>query len=1070
MIVILNNDGSLYYASKNEYVNQHSNNVNYIDFAFTDLTNEDYTTDIYCELPNKTKVILQGETQLFEVNETEYQGFRTYLSDETTIYPGSLKLIIRSYDKNDNILYSYPLTININATSKVEDEVNITNTEYQKLLSKLNNYLTKYDSHLIRKYDSLALANNDLENIPTNAYVLIDGDNYSLYKKVDGAFEEVLNSIENIEGLNDLLKTFANDINGVGSSLYLLNDEDRISRIVTLKTINGNSLIGSGNLETILREDLNDYTTTADLENQYVKKEQIIANSDSDIDDILYKVKLLDKVYKIDYRTKTSQLENDSDFLTSTQVYLKSETYTQEEIKTLINAIKTIQFKTYDSYEDLPETGESNVIYLVAHSHESESDVKDEYIWLEDESKYELIGNTDIDLSGYATKTALESIEVRVSTNENDIASLETNLTSEISARKESDTTLQASIDTEKTRATTKETEIANNLTSEISRAKSQETTLQNNIDTNSSSITNLTNTLNEEIDTLETALSNEETTRTTNDTALQTLIEEEITRAKAQETTLQTNIDNVEKEIPSKTSQLTNDSNFAYTTDLTSYYTKTQSDILFATKQDNLTASDSIDITNNVVSLNTDYIRANEDDTASTTLNNIKIGDNTYKVVYAKNLSEFTNDSGFITATYLTDNNYATISDIPTKLSELTNDSGFITKSVSNLTNYLTSEETYDRETIKALITAGSAAAASWLVVDALPNEGASNILYLVKDEHSTNDLYDEYVWVETDSSSFWEKLGNTDIDLSDYITTSELTNTLSSYALTSDIPTKTSELTNDSDYVVSSTLDNYATTSALTTVKNSIPTKTSQLTNNSNYVVSSTLSNYATTSALTTTNSNVSTNSTNIATLQTKVSTLETNINNYVLTSTFNSTLNSYLLKADLPTNVSSFTNDSGYLISSDLSNYALTSDIPTKTSQLTNDSSFTTLTAVKNVIYTKTETDVLLAEKQNTLTFDTSPTSGSTNPVTSGGVYTALSAKQSSLSTTQLTACNSGITSSLVSQISTNTTNISSLSSSKQDKLTAGDNITISNNVISCSISVNTATTAQIDSIFE
>ncbi len=48
-----------------------------------------------------------------------------------------------------------------------------------------------------------------------------------------------------------------------------------------------------------------------------------------------------------------------------------------------------------------------------------------------------------------------------------------------------------------------------------------------------------------------------------------------------------------------------------------------------------------------------------------------------------------------------------------------------------------------------------------------------------------------------------------------------------------------------------------------------------------------------------------------------------------------------------------------------------------------------------------YTKTETDALLARKQNVLTFDNTPTSGSTNPVTSGGVKTALDAKQDTIS---------------------------------------------------------------------
>lgn len=40
-----------------------------------------------------------------------------------------------------------------------------------------------------------------------------------------------------------------------------------------------------------------------------------------------------------------------------------------------------------------------------------------------------------------------------------------------------------------------------------------------------------------------------------------------------------------------------------------------------------------------------------------------------------------------------------------------------------------------------------------------------------------------------------------------------------------------------------------------------------------------------------------------------------------------------------------------------------------------------------------YNKTQVDGLLANKQNTLTFDTTPTSGSTNPVTSGGIVTYL-----------------------------------------------------------------------------
>ena len=45
-----------------------------------------------------------------------------------------------------------------------------------------------------------------------------------------------------------------------------------------------------------------------------------------------------------------------------------------------------------------------------------------------------------------------------------------------------------------------------------------------------------------------------------------------------------------------------------------------------------------------------------------------------------------------------------------------------------------------------------------------------------------------------------------------------------------------------------------------------------------------------------------------------------------------------------------------------------------------------------------YTKSEVDTLLAAKQNTLTFDSTPTANSNNPVTSGGIKTALDGKAS------------------------------------------------------------------------
>ena len=64
-------------------------------------------------------------------------------------------------------------------------------------------------------------------------------------------------------------------------------------------------------------------------------------------------------------------------------------------------------------------------------------------------------------------------------------------------------------------------------------------------------------------------------------------------------------------------------------------------------------------------------------------------------------------------------------------------------------------------------------------------------------------------------------------------YVTTS----TLSAYALTSSIPTNTTQLTNDSGFITTSALSAYALTS-------SIPTNTTQLTNGSGFITTSGLS----------------------------------------------------------------------------------------------------------------------------------------------------------------------------------------------------------------------------------
>lgn len=56
--------------------------------------------------------------------------------------------------------------------------------------------------------------------------------------------------------------------------------------------------------------------------------------------------------------------------------------------------------------------------------------------------------------------------------------------------------------------------------------------------------------------------------------------------------------------------------------------------------------------------------------------------------------------------------------------------------------------------------------------IVDQLPSIGETNIIYLVKKSSSAPDIHDEYVFVD----GKWEKIGNTEIDLSNYYTRAEV------------------------------------------------------------------------------------------------------------------------------------------------------------------------------------------------------------------------------------------------------------------------------------------------------
>jgi len=86
---------------------------------------------------------------------------------------------------------------------------------------------------------------------------------------------------------------------------------------------------------------------------------------------------------------------------------------TQSAVKEAIaDAIGSVTGVKFEIVDELPETGENGVIYLVPNGSTVETDIYEEYIWLESSSTFEKIGSTNIDMSGYWSMTELVALTV----------------------------------------------------------------------------------------------------------------------------------------------------------------------------------------------------------------------------------------------------------------------------------------------------------------------------------------------------------------------------------------------------------------------------------------------------------------------------------------------------------------------------------------------------------------------------------------------------------------------------------------------------------------------------------
>jgi hypothetical protein len=127
------------------------------------------------------------------------------------------------------------------------------------------------------------------------------------------------------------------------------------------------------------------------------------------------------------------------------------------------------------------------------------------------------------------------------------------------------------------------------------------------------------------------------------------------------------------------------------------------------------------------------------------------------------------------VNGTKLTPSSKAVDVTVPTKTSQLTNDSGY--QSATSVESIITAKGYQTQSQVQSLINSavGNITSIRYEKVTSLPLQGSNGVIYLVAHSHGTQDIYDEYIWLA--ETKTYEKIGNTDIDLSAYVKSSELT-----------------------------------------------------------------------------------------------------------------------------------------------------------------------------------------------------------------------------------------------------------------------------------------------------
>ena len=657
--------------------------------------------------------------------------------------------------------------------------------------------------------------------------------------------------------------------------------------------------------------------------------------------------------------------------------YLKSDTYTKTEVQQLIDAVK--QF-TYVSVAELPTASADTVnkIYLVPSTNPKTKNVKDEFITISVTDQgtttysWEQIGTTTVDLSGYSTTEQMNAaIANAIATAlANYYTKAQTMTSEEIAA------TIGAAL---QSYSTTEQMNAA--ISAALNAALASYSTTEQ---MNAAIATAIANYYTKaQVD----ALIADFITASVNNLVNYYLKSETFTKAEVNQliaAVKQFQYQSV-AELPTASAQTMN---IIYLVPGVSPTTQNVKDeyITIATTnemQETVYAWEKIGTTE--IDLSNYYTKAQTDAAITAALNAA--------------LTDYSTTQQMTVAIAAALASYYTKSEVDALIAD------FITASVNNLVNYYLKSETFTKAEVNQLIAAVKQF--QYQSVAELPTASAQtmNIIYLVPGvSPTTQNVKDEYITIATTNEMqetvySWEKIGTTEIDLSNYYTktqtdaaiTAALNAALADYSTTQQMTAAISQAL--AAYYTKTEVDaliaNFITASTQNLVYYYLKSETYSASEVDQLLAAVKQFTYEAVAVLPTASAqtvgkiylvpNADPQQGNVKDEYITLTTTEESTTTYSWECIGSTTidLSNYYTKAQTDAAITAALNAA-------LANYLTSSQTSTLVS--------TAITTALASYYNKTEIDTQMAGKQATLTFDNTPTENSNNPVKSGGVYAA------------------------------------------------------------------------------